>query len=391
MSALSPRAEVLTPSPLAAVPGESPRRGTLIADSELGARALEVAESQAVSSTRDTYASTYAAFIAFLDARTGCPPRMHDFDRLALIAYRDHLASSGRSSATIAKQLSALRTLSAALALDPAIAQVKSKQVARPAPRSLTVAEYNGLVALPKLNARRGRRDHAILRVLGECGLRRSELVELTYNDLEPAPRLQDPELRRAMARALGCTTIYLLRIRDAKTPDGARTVPLSPAAYSALEACTRHRPAQAISDHFFLSLPKQPDLKPSQLTSRSIGNIVGRLMTLGGIDDDRRGAHTLRHTFCTRLSHAGVAIEVIAKLAGHADIRTTQRYININVTRDRTVDAIGRRSPFGADPTTNQPVRFAGVPVTSSVPDPAPVRRSVCGGSGRCRIALDP
>jgi integrase/recombinase XerD len=357
MSALSPRAGVLPPS-LGSVAGESPRRGTLIADSELAARALEVAESQAVTSTRDTYASTYAAFVAFLHARTGCPPRMHDFDLLALIAYRDHLAGSGRSSATIAKHLSALRTLAGALALDPAIAQVKSKQVPRPAPRSLTVAEYNGLVALPKLNARRGRRDHAILRVLGECGMRRSELVELTYHDIEKAPRLEDPELRRAMAHAFGSTTIYVLRIRDAKTPDGARTVPLSPAAYAALEAWTRNRPTQAISDHVFLSLPKHPDLNPSQLTSRSIGNIVGRFMTLGGIDSDRRGAHTLRHTFCTRLSEAGVAIEVIAKLAGHADIRTTQRYIN--VTRDRTVDAIGRtfgrRSPFSADLTTNEP-----------------------------------
>ncbi len=358
MSALSSRTEVLPRAPATSVAGECPRRGTLIGDSELAARALNVAESQAVSSTRDTYASTYAAFVAFLDARTGRPPRMYDFDRVALIAYRDQLAGSGRSSATIAKQLSALRTLAGALCLDPAIAQVKSQQVPRPAPRSLTVAEYNGLVALPKLNTRRGRRDHAILRVLGECGLRRSELVELTYADVEPAPRLEDPELRRAMTRAFGSTTVYVLRVRDAKTPDAARTVPLSPAAYTALESWTRHRPARAASDHIFLSLPKHPGLNPSRLTSRSIGNIVGRFMTLGRIDDERRGAHTLRHTFCTRLSEAGVAIEVIAKLAGHADIRTTQRYIN--VTPDRTLDAIGRtfgrRSPFGADLTTNEP-----------------------------------
>ncbi len=39
-----------------------------------------------MSSTRDTYASTYATFVAFLDTRTGRPPRMPDFDRLALIA-----------------------------------------------------------------------------------------------------------------------------------------------------------------------------------------------------------------------------------------------------------------------------------------------------------------
>jgi integrase len=228
MSALQSRAEVprLSAASLTPAHGELPRRGTLVADSELAARALEVAESQAVSSTRDTYASTYAAFVAFLHARAGSPPQTGQFDRQALIAYRDHLASSGRSSATIAKQLSALRTLAAALALDPGIAQVKSKKVPRTGPRSLTTAEYNGLVALPRLNSSRGRRDHAILRVLGECGLRRSELVELTYRDVEEAPRLADPELRRAMARAFGQTTIYVLRVRDAKTPEGARTRP---------------------------------------------------------------------------------------------------------------------------------------------------------------------
>jgi hypothetical protein len=32
---------------------------------------------------------------------------------------------------------------------------------------------------------------------------------------------------------------------------------------------------------------------------------------------------------FCTRLSEAGVAIEVIAKLAGHADIRTTRSVLD--------------------------------------------------------------
>lgn len=71
MSALSSRTEVLPRSPAVSVAGECPRRGTLIGNSELAARALDVADSQAVSSTRDTYASTYAAFVAFLAARTG--------------------------------------------------------------------------------------------------------------------------------------------------------------------------------------------------------------------------------------------------------------------------------------------------------------------------------
>ncbi len=37
--------------------------------------------------------------------------------------------------------------------------------------------------------------------------------------------------------------------------------------------------------------------------------------------------SHTCRHTFCTRLVEKGIDIYKIAILAGHEDIRMTQRY----------------------------------------------------------------
>ncbi len=46
-----------------------------------------------------------------------------------------------------------------------------------------------------------------------------------------------------------------------------------------------------------------------------------------------------LRHTFCTHLADAGVAIDVIRELAGHADIRTTTIYTAVH--DDRLEDAI--------------------------------------------------
>ena len=46
-----------------------------------------------------------------------------------------------------------------------------------------------------------------------------------------------------------------------------------------------------------------------------------------------------LRHTFCTHLANAGVAIDVIRELAGHADIRTTTIYTDVH--DDRLEDAI--------------------------------------------------
>ena len=41
------------------------------------------------------------------------------------------------------------------------------------------------------------------------------------------------------------------------------------------------------------------------------------------------RGVHVLRHTFCSHLAMRGAPARAIQELAGHADLRTTQRYMH--------------------------------------------------------------
>jgi integrase/recombinase XerC len=62
------------------------------------------------------------------------------------------------------------------------------------------------------------------------------------------------------------------------------------------------------------------------RLSERSIQERISEIGARCGIDDLR--AHRLRHTFCKRLADAGVAIQVIAKLAGHSSIEVTRRYV---------------------------------------------------------------
>ncbi len=71
----------------------------------------------------------------------------------------------------------------------------------------------------------------------------------------------------------------------------------------------------------------------------RDITRIVTRSAAAAGLPEDRHSPHVLRHTFCTHLANAGVAIDVIRELAGHADIRTTTIYIDVH--DDRLEDAI--------------------------------------------------
>lgn len=77
-----------------------------------------------------------------------------------------------------------------------------------------------------------------------------------------------------------------------------------------------------------------------------AVGDIATKHATAAGVRDDRRTAHALGHTFCTMLAERGVAPEVIRALAGHADISTTQIYVD--VTNQRKADGIAalKRTP---------------------------------------------
>ena len=54
----------------------------------------------------------------------------------------------------------------------------------------------------------------------------------------------------------------------------------------------------------------------------------IGHLPVLGL---DLATSHSARRTFITTLAHKGVNVRVLAALAGHASIATTQRYIDLN------------------------------------------------------------
>ena len=44
-----------------------------------------------------------------------------------------------------------------------------------------------------------------------------------------------------------------------------------------------------------------------------------------------RPGVHILRHTFCSHLAMGGAPARAIQELAGHKDLKTTQRYMHLS------------------------------------------------------------
>jgi len=323
---LSSASAVLTPG--------KPVRGEVLDARSLAVRAAEVARRQPAPGTRAAYAGVYGAFCAGL----GVDAELDALNAESVRAWRDFLEAQGRSPATIAKHLSALRTLADALGSDPQIAKVRSQTVARGQPRALTGEEYARLLRMPDRRTTRGRRDLALLYLLGSVGLRRSEACALTLSDVDERQRSGDRRLREAIVHS----TSWWVTVRYAKR-GRTRQVPIDADALEAIIAWVKTRPVTD-GEQLLLSLPRT-GRAPGPLTTRDVARVIAGYAAAAGLPEDRRSPHVLRHTFCTGLANAGVDVGVIRELAGHADIRTTTIYTAVDIERLQDGIAIVREA----------------------------------------------
>ncbi len=129
----------------------------------------------------------------------------------------------------------------------------------------------------------------ALVKVAVYTGMRRGEILSLTWNDVDISRQL-----------------IY---IRDSKSGRG-RVVPMNETV-----------------QNVFLSLKKLPD-RPNIFGCKHREGFEGALKRAQIKDTS---FHTLRHTFASHLTMAGVDILTVSKLLGHSDIKMTMRYAHLS------------------------------------------------------------
>jgi site-specific recombinase XerD len=64
-------------------------------------------------------------------------------------------------------------------------------------------------------------------------------------------------------------------------------------------------------------------------LTQKIVQDWVRRAARRGKVKHE--GVHVLRHTFCSHLAMRGAPTKAIQELAGHQDLKTTQRYMHLS------------------------------------------------------------
>jgi integrase/recombinase XerD len=239
-------------------------------------------------------------------------------------SYVGYLRSSGRRPTSVARALSAVRSLhrflvdEGALDADPT-GDVASPRVPQGIPKALAEDEVAALLEAVTGDDPGARRDRALLEVLYGTGLRISEAVGL---------RLSDVDLEAHTMRVLGKgSKERVVPVgRYARSALGAWLAPAGRGAMVPLR-WARRGDAEAV----FLNR------RGGRLTRQGAWAIVrhyGERVGLGG----RLTPHVLRHSCATHMLDHGADIRVVQELLGHASIATTQLYTKVSPERLRTV-----------------------------------------------------
>lgn len=175
-------ASVLSPPPPPAPP--------CLEERNLFAEAQRIAARAATATTRRQYAAIFRSFGDWLAAELHRPPVVGDLDADVIAAYGRHLATAagrgGRPAApaTVRVYLSMVRALARDLGREQQAAEVRVPRHEPGPPETLTDTDYANLLRVPDRRTLAGKRDYALLRVLGDCGLRSAELRGLRARDL---------------------------------------------------------------------------------------------------------------------------------------------------------------------------------------------------------------
>ncbi len=273
--------------------------------------------------TLNAYRGDLAAFAAWLSEQSTA---LLNAQRNQLLSYLALRVQQGMRPRTTARLLSSLRRFyrylvrEGRLTEDPS-ARIDAPKLGRSLPKSLTEAEVGSLLAAPDNDGPLGLRDRTMLEVLYASGLRVSELVGLTLDQVN---------LRQGVVRVIG---------KGSKE----RLVPLGEEAVAWLErylAEARHDLVQGrLNDALF------PTRRGAAMTRQAFWQLIKRYAKQAGIGKPL-SPHTLRHAFATHLLNHGADLRVVQLLLGHSDLSTTQIYTH--VARERLKDLHARHHPRG-------------------------------------------
>jgi integrase/recombinase XerD len=259
--------------------------------------------------TRDAYRSDLERLAAWLAKQPG-KPLLTDAGRSHLLGWISSGLAEGFKTSTAARRLSGLRRFYRYLLREKLISEdptlrIDSPRLPRKLPDSLSEEDVDNLLTEPDPELPIELRDKAMMEILYGCGLRVSELVTLTVDQVN---------LRQGVVRIIG-------------KGNKERLVPLGEEAVDWLIRYMRHGRAELLKgrpcDALF------PGNRAAAMTRQTFWYRIKHYAQRAGVRKPL-SPHTLRHAFATHLLNHGADLRVVQMLLGHSDLSTTQIYTHV-------------------------------------------------------------
>ena len=259
------------------------------------------------ANTLAAYRTDLGKLAAWLDQQGSSLLTLQALDLQAYLAWRvDH----GFKATSTARLLSALRRfyqylVREQLRTDDPTALLAGPKLPQRLPKDLNEQQVDALLMAPAVDQPLELRDKAMLELLYATGLRVSELVGLTIENIS---------LRQGVVRVVG-------------KGNKERLVPMGEEALYWLQRYLQGARTALLGgvscDVLF------PSSRAQQMTRQTFWHRIKLYAERAGIRVNL-SPHTLRHAFATHLLNHGADLRVVQMLLGHADLTTTQIYTHV-------------------------------------------------------------
>ena len=183
------------------------------------------------------------------------------------------------------------------------VADLEYPKLRKSLPKYLTMDQSAAL--LKSISGQNQKRDYAILMLFLNCGIRRSELVNLNLSD------------------------VYEDRIRVIGKGNKERFVYFGSACRKAIDAYLPERNQKVLTDNRALFGSRDNN----RISVTAVHRLVKKALLQAGLDSTQYSAHKLRHTAATMMLSGGVDVKTVQEVLGHENLNTTQIYTHIEST----------------------------------------------------------
>lgn len=275
--------------------------------------------------TLSAYRNDIVAFASWLNSQSVIS--FCDVKREHVLSYLAKRLKLGYKARSTARLLSSLRHFYRYLKRQNYIENDPTNRVDAPKPsvilpKIINEIDVDSLLSAPDVSNPLGVRDKSMLELLYACGLRVSELINLSLPDIN---------LQQGVVRVTG-------------KGNKERLVPMGEAAVKWLRLYYKQARSELIANN---NSPQcvYVSQRGKKMTRQTFWYRIKHHAKVAGIAVDL-SPHTLRHAFATHLINHGADLRVVQLLLGHSDLSTTQIYTHI--AKHRLMELHKKHHPRG-------------------------------------------